>query len=335
MPKLSEYREKYFQAKDLSKLATIALVMLFILLSWSKDISEMANSQVDAGLKRSLVSFASARALNAIISVVQGTEVVVHPLGFGITLTLGQVLDPINDLVEQFSSVMLMASVAFGIQKLLLSIASNWVVSALVTTLALVWTWLYWFNRASQRLSRLLVVVVFLRLVMPVTLIGSAFVFEKFLASDYQASLQALDQTGAALKELQGEAALLPTENNTKAPAVPSATAPAPSSPEASSEKKGFLSGAMDALSGAKNAVVAAKEKMSDALDVSAKKVQAKFESIRTMAERAAERIVTLIVLFLMQTIVVPFILLLVLYRLLSGLVPHTRQTEHRVIRRR
>ena len=81
----------------------------------------------------------------------------------------------------------------------------------------------------------------------------------------------------------------------------------------------------MDALSGAKDAVVAAKDKMSDALDVSANKVQAKFEGIRAMAERAAERMITLIVLFLMQTMVVPFILLFVLYRLLGGLVPRTQ----------
>lgn len=328
MSTLNEPRAKFFQANALAKLATIALVVLFIVLSWSKDINAMANSQVDSGLKRSLVSFASARALNAVISVVQGTEVVVQPLGVGITLTLGQVLDPINDLVEQFSSVMLMASVAFGIQKLLLSIASTWVVSAIVTGLALLWASLYWFNRAPDWLSRMLVVLVFLRLVMPVTLIGSAFVFEKFSASDYQASLQVLDQTGVALKALNADAAPPPTASTSKSPAAPiapSAAAPIASQPLASPEKKGLFSGALDALSGAKDAVVAAKDKMSDALDISANKVQAKFEGIRAMAERAAERMITLIVLFLMQTMVVPFILLFVLYRLLGGLVPRTQ----------
>ena len=32
--------------------------------------------------------------------------------GVGVTLTLGEVLDPVNDLVEQFSSLMLAAAVA-------------------------------------------------------------------------------------------------------------------------------------------------------------------------------------------------------------------------------
>ena len=313
MPTLNQNRTQYFQAKILYKLATLALVVLFIVLSWSKDISAMANSQVDAGLKRSLVSFASARALNAVISVVQGTEVVVQPLGVGITLTLGQVLDPINDLVEQFSSVMLVASVAFGVQKLLLSIASTWVISTVVTVLALGWAGLYWFNKAPDWLSRLLVVVVFLRLVMPVTLIGSALVFDRFSATDYQTSLLALDQTGAALKALNAEPAAVP---KTK-PHAPLAA------PEA---KKGLFSGAMDALNGAKDSVLAAKDKVAGALDASANAVQAKFENIRTLAESAAERMITLIVVFLMQTIVVPIILLFVLYRLLGGLVPQARR---------
>ena len=158
-------------------------------------------------------------------------------------------------------------------------------------------------------LSRLLVVVVFFRLVMPVTLIGSAFVFDRFSASDYQTSLLALDQTGAALKAL-----------NTETAAVPKTKPHAPlAAPE---EKKGLFSGAMDALNGAKDSVLAAKDKVTGALDASANAVQAKFENIRTLAESAAERMITLIVVFLMQTIVVPIILLFVLYRLLGGLVP-------------
>ena len=169
-------------------------------------------------------------------------------------------------------------------------------------------------------LSRLLVVVVFLRLVMPVTLIGSALIFEHFLASDYQTSLLALDQTNAELKKLNGD---------TSSPTAPHAAVPPASTAEPSPDKKGLLAGAMEALTNAKVAVVSAKDKMADAMDVSAAKVQAKFEKVQAMAERTAERVITLIVVFLMQTIVVPLILLLVLYRLLGELVPPSRRSGH------
>ena len=89
---------------------TLLLLALLALLlgTWLAPLDKPAMQQVDAGLKRALVSFAAARALNSVISVAQGTEVSVEPLGVGVTLTPGQLLDPVNDLVEQFSNLMLM-----------------------------------------------------------------------------------------------------------------------------------------------------------------------------------------------------------------------------------
>lgn len=97
--------------------------------SWLAPLDSISFQQADAGLKRALISFAAARALNAVISVAQGTEVSVQPLGFGVNFTPGQLLDPVNDIVEQFSNVMLAASVAFGVQKALIGIATYWLIS--------------------------------------------------------------------------------------------------------------------------------------------------------------------------------------------------------------
>jgi len=98
---------------------------LAALVAWYRPLQDVANAQVDAGLKRALISFASARALNAVISVIQGTEFSIQPIGVGVTLTSGQVLDPVNDLIEQFSTLMVVASVAFGVQKVLLAIGAH------------------------------------------------------------------------------------------------------------------------------------------------------------------------------------------------------------------
>ena len=302
------------KAKELSKLAVVATVILVVLLSWAPQLSHLASAQVDAGLKRSLVSFGAARTLNAIISVVQGTEVALQPLGIGVTLTLGQVLDPINDLVEQFSSLMLMASVAFGIQKLLLTIGSSWLVSALVTGLAAIWSFLYWRDRAPVGLSRFFVVVIFIRFVMPVATIGSAYVFDRFSASEYETSLLSLHQTQEELKTLSQDETVPSRADAGKIAPAPNTASPA--TPPA--EPQGLFSRAKEALTGATNAVTSA-------VSISADKVRAKFDSIQARAEKAAERMISLMVIFLMQTIVVPLILLLVLYRLLNGLVPSDR----------
>lgn len=91
-----------------------------------------------------MVSFATARTLNAVISVVQGTQVELQPGGVGMTFTPGQVLDPINDLVEQFSLLMLAASVSFGVQLALIKFGAFWAVSSMLSVVALAWTWSTW-----------------------------------------------------------------------------------------------------------------------------------------------------------------------------------------------
>ena len=54
---------------------------LVVLCAWFVPLDRLATEQVDAGLKRALVSFATARALNAVISVAQGTEIAAHASG--------------------------------------------------------------------------------------------------------------------------------------------------------------------------------------------------------------------------------------------------------------
>jgi hypothetical protein len=51
--------------------------------------------------------YAVLRGLNAVISMAQGTELAIKPMGVGVTLTPGELLDPLNDMIEQVSSVLL------------------------------------------------------------------------------------------------------------------------------------------------------------------------------------------------------------------------------------
>jgi len=290
---------------DLKRLALIVIVLLVTAVGWLTPVTDLANENVDAGLKRSLVSFASARALNGAISVLQGTEVAVQPVGVGVSLSVGEILDPINDLVESLSSVMLMASVAFGIEKLLLSIGSNWAVSAVVSGVALLWCFLFMARSSPPWLTRLLLALMFVRFVMPVTLIGSAWVFEHFSAQDYQQSQRSLDQTSLTLQAFADEEV-----GRTPESAPPAADtkeeAPAP----------GVLDWIGQQIDSAKDSVASTVAGIGDPTEA----VSRRFEALKAAAESTAERIIHLIVVFLMQTVVVPLVLLWALYRLTVGL---------------
>lgn len=171
--------------KSLLPLFLVALVAS----SWLSPFDSVAIEKVDAGLKRALVSFATARALNAAISVLQGTSIAVEPAGVGVSLAPGEALDPLNDLIESFSNLMLIASVSFGIQHVLIGIGGHWLLSTVLTVATLLWCALYfWRAPVSPWATRLLVVSVVLRFAIPAVTVGTDVLFQNFLAQEYSAT---------------------------------------------------------------------------------------------------------------------------------------------------
>ena len=253
------------------RVSAILLAALVIACAWLPPVQALADAQIDAGLKRALVAFATARTLNAAISVVQGTEVGVQ-VGVGMTLTLGQALDPINDLVEQFSSLMLMASVAFGIQKALLAIGGHWLVSAAVSAVAAGWLALRLRGGAPPWLSRLLLVLIVVRLGIPAVAIGGDLLFERFLQQKYAEAQQSIEVVTAQV----GERA-----------------------PVAEAQSPGFL------------------ERL--ALQPSAWKKR--IDELLDATDRMADHIVRLMVVFVLQTLLLPLLLLWALYHLAGGVL--------------
>ena len=253
------------------RIALAAAVAIMVACSWLAPLDAAAGRQVDAGLKRALLTFASARALNAVISVVQGTEVAIEPAGVGVVLTPGQVLDPVNDLVEQFSNLMLVASISFGVQKVLISIGAHWVISLLMSIAALGWAFfLVREEPAPAWLSRLLVVLLMTRFAVPVVTIGADGLFQAFMVADYQSSQQLIDSASGNLAKSDPPVA-------------------------AANESQGLL------------------EKFKGWLPQSGD-VKARFERLKQVAEQAIEHIIKLMVIFLLQTLLIPLLLLWVLY---------------------
>lgn len=90
-------------------------------------------------------AFALAKGLNMVVSVLQGTELSVTPFGLGLNLSIGEVLDPFNDMIERFSIVMLASVISLGIQELILELSSKMFlqylfVVSVVLTLVYIWT---------------------------------------------------------------------------------------------------------------------------------------------------------------------------------------------------
>lgn len=255
------------------RIVWVVAVASLVICAWYSRLDTNATQLADDGLKRALVSFATARTLNAVISVAQGTEVAVQPAGVGLTFTPGQVLDPLNDLVEQFSNLMLIASVSFGVQKVLISIGTYWLIPWLLSITAGIWAIFYLRQQpASAWLTRVLMILLLIRFAIPVVTVSTDALFQKFMFTDYASSQQAITRASGDLGKL---------------------STPIPQ-PQA---KKSVL----DRLTGW----------WSENMDV-----KLRYEQLKQTAEQAIEHIVRLMVIFLLQTLLFPLLLLWLLYGL-------------------
>lgn len=255
-----------------------ALLGLVLLLGLTQALDRRAQTPVDAAFERALLTFAVVRGINAVVSVVQGTEVAIEPGGIGVVLTPGQVFDPINDLIERFSWIMLASSTSLGAQKVLIEIGRSAPMQALMLFAGGVLAWLLWraepdSTRLRSLLLRLALLVLYLRFAVPLTVLASDAVYEGFLADRYQSSQVALETTREEVEALN--------QGNTPPPAT-GATPP------------GLI------------------ERFGQWYDNTAARldVQNRIALYRDRLARAAEHIIDLIVVFTLQTVVFPLLFL-------------------------
>lgn len=249
------------------------LLVLVAALSTASFIDRHAVVEYEQLFQRALVTFALARTINGAISVVQGTEVALQPAGVGVTLTPGEILDPVNDLVERFSWVMLGATISLGVQNVLLDVSAWWVVQALVVALAawlLVRVWLPGQDRKTYAalLKRLFLLLLFIRFAVPVMLIANDLLYQQFLEPRYQHSTEIITEAGRDLESLSKETA--------------------------STDAEATGGGVLDAISNAWSNTV-------EGMDIAGR-----FERLRTRASELTEHLIQLSVVFILQTGLLP-----------------------------
>jgi len=263
------------------KLILTAACLLAVLGAWTGQLDDFGAEMAEKAFRRALVTFAVARTLNGVISVAQGTEVAIEPAGVGMNFSVGQVLDPINDLIERFSSVMLVATSALGLQNILLGISEWWGISlflllSVIVLLVTLWTpavsgW----HKFSLRVALIAVAV---RFAVPIIIIGTSVVFDTFLETQHDAATEALEATSIEISEMSQETA-----------------PPVPDADQSLRDRIGsFLDDSLDRLN-----------------------VTEKLERFRERLSNASEHIINLIVIFVLQTIIIP---ILFLYLLVNGL---------------
>ena len=207
------------ETKSLLKKSLLSLLLLLLaVLSVTPFIDQRAEAEYEQLFQRAFLTFALARTINGVISVVQGTEVALQPAGVGVTLTPGEILDPVNDLVERFSWIMMGATISLGIQNVLLDVSAWWLIQALAAIVAawvLVRLWYPGEGTQMRRalLKRVFLSLLFIRFAVPVMLIANDLLYQQFLEQRYQESTEVITVAGKEMEQLNNEEADQISEN--------------------------------------------------------------------------------------------------------------------------
>ncbi|MEM8547905.1 MAG: hypothetical protein AAGF46_07055 [Pseudomonadota bacterium] len=248
-----------------------AIAVVALALSGAAD--RLGQQYAADALERALITFAVARGLDSVISIAQGTEVAVEPGGVGVNLSVGQILDPVNDLIERFSTVMLTVTAALGLQEILLRITGSSGVSYLLggaATLALAMLWIPALTRHTHVQTfalRFLLIAFAVRFAVPFLVVSTNVVFDRFLEADQIEAIDALKVATAEIEDLSRDEPSASTED----------------------ERNWF-------------------ERMGDRISDSfaALNVRERMEALQESASGVTRQIVNLIVIFLLQTIALP-----------------------------
>ena len=182
--------------------ATSGALVLALACSWSGILDSTARAQAQPALERALIAWGIARGLNGVISIAQGTEIALQPAGIGITLTAGQILDPLNDLVERFSWLALFAAASLGTQILLTEIfQAAWLNALISITVGVYLVCLWWKPDVAPRFQKLMVATLFLRFFVVLVALASTLVSEHLVRERQDATLANLTNASATIDE--------------------------------------------------------------------------------------------------------------------------------------
>ena len=281
------------------------LMVLVAALAATGVADDVSDDYAEGALKRALATFAVARTLNGVISVAQGTEIALEPGGVGVMLTPGQILDPINDLVERFSSVMLVAASSLGLQIVLLEILSWWVLTAALIAALLAAALMMWSpplreHRAIALIPKLALALTVIRFALPVIIICTNFVFETFLETRHDAASSELSASATQIEQISADI-----------DASGQGDAAASAEPE---------DGAFELPSWEEVRESAARLYSSTTDWVRSNTVSERIAGLQDSASNATSHIIDLIVIFVLQTIIFPLVFLWLFVETLKAL---------------
>lgn len=187
-------------------------VIISLLLFFSSGVKlpildSTADKYFNEAIAKAGIAYATCRVVNASISVVKESNVQMEPAGVGVSLALGQALDPIDDMTERLSNVLVTSITALGVQKLAyeMSVSLAFPILAIFTMILsiLVWFNYKWVESVKSNALRALLIILIARFCLPISSLANEFLHENFFEAKIAESNNKLSQVTTELDKLK------------------------------------------------------------------------------------------------------------------------------------
>lgn len=256
------------------KKSILSIFIVFaICVSFLPFIDKISYENNDKLFKRSIATFAIAKGLNGVISLLQGTEIGGSVVFANATFSVGEILDPLNDMVERFSWVMLASSIALGVEKILIQISGTFLLKYLFCSFGALLLLTMWYEKLSilkPWLLKIFLILMLVRFVMPITEFVNEQIFTNFTSTTYNDAKKSLAYTQNVLENTHKTISKADKKNKT----------------------------ILDSLS--------------STFDFS---LEEKFQNLKTKLNKSYENMLSLMIIFIFQTILFPLFTIFICYK--------------------
>jgi hypothetical protein len=164
-------------------------ILISIMLFLSSGLKlPVLDATTDAYFQESItkvgVAYATVRVLNASVSIIKESSLQLEPAGVGVSLAVGQAVDPIDDMTERLSDVLVTAITSLGVQKLAYDISVS-LAPVVLSVFLLALSVLMWFDNEKltslQKLTmRILFLILIARFCLPLSSMANGFVHKHY-----------------------------------------------------------------------------------------------------------------------------------------------------------
>ncbi|WP_446009553.1 hypothetical protein [Candidatus Electrothrix sp.] len=180
--------EKALLQKIILSVGGLVVAVLLFLLPGLKipALDGPTDSYFSEAISKGGISYATCRVINASVSIIKESNLHLQPAGVGLSLAVGQALDPIDDMTERLSDVLVTAIASLGVQKLAYEIGISLAPTVLAVFL-LFFATLIWFNNTKliflhKTITRFALLIVIARFFLPLSALANDFINTRFFA---------------------------------------------------------------------------------------------------------------------------------------------------------